>query len=135
LSSSPLFPIPTIFQLDNTNNQYFQWGPIVDGLSVVNGVLVSNPTYVADMTITVSLYMNRDIYNPTATPGTLVSAFGTGGQLVMTYTGSSGIYQVTIPSFTATPGGNYVMVLDAPSSPSGYQGHWEKSVNITTRQS
>lgn len=131
MSTAAVVPIPTVYQLNNTNNEYLVHGPCVDGLTVNN----NPPTYVTDLVITATLYINRDIYNPAQTPGTVVTAFGTGGSIVMTYSGSQGIYTVLIPSFTAAPGTNYVLVLDAPTSISGYQGHWEKSVTLTTRQS
>lgn len=129
--SSVAIPLPSVFEFDNNNNQYFVWGPCVDGLQI----LKSPPVYfyITDLSITLSLYSGRDISNPAATPGTLVTAFGTGGSFPLVYSGTSGVYQGVIPSFAATPG-TYILVVDAPVSGSGYQGHWEKTVNLITRQ-
>jgi hypothetical protein len=114
----------------NVNNQVIEIGPIVDGFDF--SLLPPVTKFVVDLTITASLYQNRNINDPVNTPGTLVSAFGSSGSLVLSYF-QNGIYTALIPEFTIPPG-NYVLVLDAPVSPSGYQLHRERIAYVQTGQ-
>lgn len=126
---------PTI--LFNNNAEFISIGPVVDGYDYsLNPPVIS---YVADLTITASLYSGRNITNPVTTPGTLVSGWATSGQIVVPYV-ANGMYMVDVAAANLTPSPlagaipYYVLVLDAPVSPSGYQFHRERQLTVQTAQ-
>ena len=112
---------PTVISMVNGNNQYVTIGPVKDS---------STGELVTDLSITLSLYSGRDISNPVDTPGSLVSAFGTNGSISIPYF-SNGLYRILVPAFTVEPGA-YVLVIDSPESPAGYQLHRERRLAIST---
>ena len=116
-----------IVQLYYNNIQFLTLGPIVGGPGVTPAQ-VGLP--ITDLTITASLYSGRDITNPSVTPGSLVTQFGSSGSIGVPHIGN-GIYQVQLAAF-AIPTGTYQLVLDAPVSPSGYQLHRERTVSLLT---
>lgn len=116
-----------------TNNpQYLNVGPVVDGLKFSAVPPVTQ--FVTDLTITASLYSGRSLINPNTTPGTIVSAYGSSGSIVVPYL-AGGIYQVLVPMFVVDTTIQYVLVLNAPVSPSGYQFHIEQATQVLTRMS
>lgn len=114
MSSYPVIP------LSNNNNQYLTLGPITDA---VTGATVT------DLTITASLWKGRDLSNPIVTPGTKVAEFD---DPVIPHIGG-GVYRKLIPAFNIAAG-QYVLVHDAPASPTGYQLHRERMVTVGTSQ-
>jgi hypothetical protein len=120
---------PAKFVFENGNNQWLEWGPLVDGLTQTNPA----PTYINDATVTATLYKNRVIGDPTQ-PGTLAPTFGVSGSLTLPYiAASTGIYRGLVPNALAEiVGANFVLVIDA-SDASNFQGHWELPAQIITR--
>lgn len=116
-----------IVQLYYNNIQFLTLGPIVGGPGVTPSK-VGVP--ITDLEITASLYSGRDITNPSITPGSLVSQFGSSGSIVVPHIGN-GVYQGQLAPFAITTG-TYQLVLDAPASPSGYQLHRERMVSLLT---
>ena len=117
----------------NRNNQEIVVGPVVDGV-----LYKKNPPVlqiVTDLVITSTLYRDRSLTDPDTTPGTIVTAYGSGGSLPIPYTGANGVYMGLLTfAFFAPPGGNYVLVFDAPLSLSGYQLHIERGIELVTRE-
>lgn len=113
----------------NNNNQYITLGPIVDGQQYAKNPPVI--TAVTDLTITAKLYVGRSLIDPVTTPGTVVSAFGSGGSLVIPHIGN-GVYQTLVAPFSVSPSLVYVMTFDAPVSVSGYQLHRERAIQMVT---
>ena len=130
MSLSITLPSQWIFDIGNV--QYLNLGPFVDG-DTLNS---ATPTYVNDLSITASLYLNRSLTDPASQPGTLISTFGTAGNLSVPYiVGSNGLYRGVVgSSLAATPGLPYVLVINVPGSPSGYQGHWEFPAIVNVRR-
>ena len=118
----------TILYVDNA--QFLVAGPVVDGLNYAQNPSVIQ--YITDLTITASLYTGRNINTPSTQPGSLVTAFGTGGSITLPYV-ANGFYRVLVPAFTIATG-PYALVFDAPISGSGYQLHIEQVVDVQTRQ-
>jgi len=126
MSTAPVLP------MFNSNNQEIILGPIVDGVKYHQNPQIIQ--LVTDLTITASLYRGRSLTDPDGTPGTKVTAFGTAGDLSIPYSGQNGIYQnLSSYTFKTTPG-LYVIVFDAPLSPSGYQLHIERELPLSTRE-
>ena len=111
----------SVITMVNDNNQYITIGPIKDSNT---GVAVD------DLQVTISLFKGRNVANPVDTPGDLVDVFGNHGSLNVPHT-ANGMYQTVIPAFTVSPG-IYVLVMDAPASPTGYQFHRERTTSIAT---
>ena len=119
--------LPSQWTLAIGNNQFLNLGPFIDGTTIAS----ATPYYVNDLTITVSLYLNRNLQNPSATPGTLVIQWLPGY-----IGGSNGLYQATISNtFSPVPYLSYALVIDAPLSPSGYQYHAEFPCSVVVRNS
>jgi hypothetical protein len=120
-------PLPTSFVFYLGNNQYLEWGPVIDGTTeFLLGTTTPNPspTYLNALTGTVS------ILDPSgaAVPGA--------NALVLSYVAASnGVYRALIQGATFLPttplGQGYTVVIDL-SAPAG---HWERPASIEKRRS
>ena len=124
--------LPTQWIFEINNAQVLNLGPFVDGSTLSS----PSPTYLNDLAVTASIYLNRNLSNPAATPGTLVTSFGTAGILTLNYIAASqGLYSGAIANtFNPTPYLSYALVIDA-SDGAGYIGHWEFPCSAVVRNS
>lgn len=119
--------LPSQWTFLSGNAQNISLGPFVDRDSI-SGV---SPVYINDLNISCSIYSNRSLDDPITNPGTLIKSWA---MLYIAY--SNGMYRGTVDeSFRPPTGLAYVFVIDAPRSPSGFQGHWEFPAVVQVRRS
>ena|ERR1700732_548383 len=118
---SILTPIPITLVLYQNNDQYIQWGPLIDGTTDGN----TPPTYLNTLTGLL------DLVDPTGTdvPGATGISFAY-------IPASNGIYQALIPQSavaTLTPGPGYLVEIDF-SGAIGH-AHWDVPAWLKVRKS
>jgi|ERR1700675_2719200 len=108
---SILTPIPITLALYQDNDQYIQWGPLIDGTTDQ----ATPPTYLNALTGTLSLFDPTGVVVP-----------GVSGIAFAYVAASNGIYQALIPQSAvaaAVPGPGYVAKIDLAGAIG--HGHWE----------